>query len=188
MSLIRLAFLVLIITIFIQKDELKLQREELKGQKEQLEKQNKLYETQFFETTFFNMINLHHKIIDSLSKENLSGRQVLNKEITTLINKHYNNKTIEFKESSPIIYNLFNIFRFLDQKGSSIEISSYIEIAKSQLTKLEFILLKIVSIYQISTKSGKLGNKYALFVEEIPPKTTFPPGVITPPQNDNYYF
>ncbi len=67
------AFAGLIYAIFLQKNELSLQRkelkytrEELKGQKEQLKLQNSTLEKQNFESTFFQLLNLHNIIVNSI--------------------------------------------------------------------------------------------------------------------------
>ena len=52
--------LFLVSTIFIQRSQLKLQHEEL------IETQN-IFRSQSFENTFFNMINLHNQIVQSIS-------------------------------------------------------------------------------------------------------------------------
>ena len=75
-----LAFAGILIALYMQKHELELQREELsatreelklqrmemKGQKKQLEIQNKTSEKQRFENTFFQLLDVHHKIIIDL--------------------------------------------------------------------------------------------------------------------------
>ena len=72
-----LAFVGIILTIYLQKRELSLQREELvlqreelvltrkeiKGQKEQLEEQNKTLRHQNFENTFFQLISHFNQIL-----------------------------------------------------------------------------------------------------------------------------
>jgi hypothetical protein len=69
-----LAFAGLVVAILIQRDELQLQRdeleltrEELRGQKEQLTKQAEIFRKQMFESTFFQLIRLHHDLVDALS-------------------------------------------------------------------------------------------------------------------------
>ncbi|MEY9096262.1 hypothetical protein [Paenibacillus sp. RC84] len=57
----------IVYTIFIQKKEFQLQREELKLQREESKLTREVFITQRFETTFFNLINLHHDIVKSLS-------------------------------------------------------------------------------------------------------------------------
>ncbi|TAK61666.1 MAG: hypothetical protein EPO24_05635 [Bacteroidetes bacterium] len=68
-----LAFAGVIVTIYLQSKELKLQRQELedtrkeiKGQKEQLEIQNKTLLLQNFENKFFQLLSLHHQIVNSI--------------------------------------------------------------------------------------------------------------------------
>lgn len=69
-----LAFGGIIYTIFQQKIELKLQREELKLQRQEVEKTNQelakqveAMNSQRFESTFFNMLSLHHQITNGLT-------------------------------------------------------------------------------------------------------------------------
>ncbi len=50
----------------LQRDELQLTREELRGQKKELERQNVNLERQSFRATFFEMVRLHHEIIQQL--------------------------------------------------------------------------------------------------------------------------
>jgi hypothetical protein len=69
-----LAFAGIVYTILIQRDELALQREELqlqrqelRGQREQLEAQNSTFLRQNFDSAFFQMLALHHRIVESMS-------------------------------------------------------------------------------------------------------------------------
>ncbi|GKS15082.1 hypothetical protein YDYSY3_60820 [Paenibacillus chitinolyticus] len=57
----------IVYTIFIQKKEFQLQREELKLQRKESKLTREVFIIQRFETTFFNLINLHHDIVKSLS-------------------------------------------------------------------------------------------------------------------------
>lgn len=50
----------------MQQDELKMQREELAKTREEFELTNKTLTKQQFESTFFNMINLHHNLLKDL--------------------------------------------------------------------------------------------------------------------------
>lgn len=61
-----LAFAGIIYTIMLQRRELKLQRSELRQTREEFKIQNDTLAKQRFENTFFQMIDLHHKIIDKL--------------------------------------------------------------------------------------------------------------------------
>lgn len=62
-----LAFAVIIYTISLQKKELALQRKELADTRKEFEIQNQTLRKQRFESTFFNLLNLHHSIVDKIS-------------------------------------------------------------------------------------------------------------------------
>ena len=64
-----LALAGIIYTIFLQKDEMAQTREILILQQKEFELQNKTLLLQRFETTFFNLVSLHHQIIDSIEFE-----------------------------------------------------------------------------------------------------------------------
>ncbi|WP_343334184.1 putative phage abortive infection protein [Draconibacterium aestuarii] len=61
-----LAFAGIIITIFLQSRELKLQRDELAETREEFKTQNLTLRLQRFENTFFNMLSLHHDIVNNI--------------------------------------------------------------------------------------------------------------------------
>ena len=64
----------IIITILLQKNELKLQREELKETRKEFKIQNETLNIQRFENTFFNLLNLHHKIVDEIDYRRIKGK------------------------------------------------------------------------------------------------------------------
>lgn len=61
-----LALAGIIFTILLQKDELGLQREELKETRKEFQTQNRTLKIQRFENTFFNLLSLHHQIVDGI--------------------------------------------------------------------------------------------------------------------------
>ena len=68
-----LAFVGVIYAILLQRRELQFQREELeetreelKGQRVQLELQNRTFRQQTFDNAFFQMLSLHHQIVNSI--------------------------------------------------------------------------------------------------------------------------
>lgn len=61
-----LAFAGIIISIFLQSEELTETREEIKAQKEEFEKQTAVFNQQTFENTFFKMLNLHNEVVQSI--------------------------------------------------------------------------------------------------------------------------
>lgn len=69
-----LAFVGLIYTILLQREDLKLTQDELRGQKEELKTQNGTLKLQRFESTFFNLVNAHLTLLNS----EMTNRSVLN--------------------------------------------------------------------------------------------------------------
>lgn len=61
-----LAFAGIIFTILLQSKELKLQREEIKSNRDEFKTQNNTLKIQRFENTFFNLLQLHHQIVNSI--------------------------------------------------------------------------------------------------------------------------
>lgn len=79
-----LAFAGVIVTVWMQREELKLQREELeatreelRGQKEQMELQNATLKLQQFESTYFQMLSLHNENLRGVVFSH-SGRENFN--------------------------------------------------------------------------------------------------------------
>ena len=61
-----LALAGIILTILLQRKELKLQREELRDTRTEFETQNETLKLQRFENTFFSILNLHHQIVAAI--------------------------------------------------------------------------------------------------------------------------
>lgn len=61
-----LALAGIILTILLQKKELKFQREELKQTRKEFEIQNETLKIQRFENTFFSLLNQHHQIVNTI--------------------------------------------------------------------------------------------------------------------------
>lgn len=119
-----LAFAGLIITLFYQKEELKLQREELaqtreelKGQKKEFEIQNKTLKQQQFSTTFFHLLNAVQINIDNIEitrkddhkSKGISCFRLFVVELGRAINYyiHKNQKNVPQKEAEEIYKNLY---------------------------------------------------------------------------------
>jgi hypothetical protein len=60
------AFGGIIFTIFLQSKELKIQRKELKDTRKEFKTQNETLKIQRFENTFFNLLSIHHQIVNSI--------------------------------------------------------------------------------------------------------------------------
>lgn len=61
-----LAFAGVIATLYLQNSDLRLQRKEMKEQRKEFATENKTLKYQRFENLFYNMLNLHQKIIEGL--------------------------------------------------------------------------------------------------------------------------
>ena len=75
------AFLGVVVAILLQRQELRLQRaevrqtrKELAGQREQLEQQNATFRQQMFDSAFFQMLSLHHEIVNGIDLERRNPR------------------------------------------------------------------------------------------------------------------
>ncbi|WP_289039616.1 putative phage abortive infection protein [uncultured Zobellia sp.] len=73
----------IIYTIFLQKKELTLQRKELKNTRKEFTIQNKTLRLQRFENTFFNLLSLHHQILDSIDFD-IQRKKMMDGGIKTL--------------------------------------------------------------------------------------------------------
>ncbi len=79
-----LALAGIIITILLQGKELKLQRKELKETREEFKIQNLTLRFQRFENTFFNLLSLHHQIVEAIDLD----IYIENKEEGSLLQKY----------------------------------------------------------------------------------------------------
>jgi hypothetical protein len=73
-----LAFAGIIFTILLQRKELQLQRDELSSTRAVFEKQNEMLSQQKFESTYFQMLNLFHSIVNSIDiRRNNAERTII---------------------------------------------------------------------------------------------------------------
>lgn len=105
----------------MQQDELKMQREELAKTREEFELTNKTLTKQQFESTFFNMINLHHNLLKDLK----GGRQYLedinfelSSRYSTNVNEFWKNKLYSLKNNDRNKFNDFLLSMYLFEKSN----------------------------------------------------------------------
>lgn len=190
-----LAFVILIITLHYQREELRLQRkeltltrEELKGQKEQLEIQN-------FENKFFGLLNLLREVVNSLSYKNRVGSdsfRVLsdklfshfdgNRKIISGIDKQkqigklYHFYVLERFPDSYFNYmrTLYHVFKFID--NAELETPKkkfYTNIVRAQVSFSELSLLFYNCLSPLGEDKFKpLVEKYAL-LKHLKPNSLF---------------
>ncbi len=171
-----MTFIGVLFTIQLQHEELALTRSEIKRQGDALEKQN-------FESTFFQMLNLHNSIVSSVRFYSHNGSgvpaegvecfQYFYNELRDRIQK--SNGDIEsgyaifwrkYRQQVAHYYRyLLNIIKFVDQSG--IDIDKYMLLIRAQLSDYDLVLL----LYNASTVGGSKFkyyiSKYHL-LEDIP--------------------
>jgi len=164
--------------LILQREELVLTRNELKGQREQFEIQNITLEIQKFENTFFNMIKLHHNIIQSIAYKEFDGRRYFQKarnDFESILNhpikSKIENQTDFFNAAYLDFYNrhfgyighyfrnLYTIFKFIDNSNIKNK-KFYTDIIKAQLCKDEIYLI----FFNGLSKYGK--NRFKPLIEK----------------------
>lgn len=107
-----LALAGIILTILLQRKELKLQREELRDTRKEFETQNETLKIQRFENTFFNLLNQHHQIVNAIDFRYYKSKEKEKKQIrmggASLLSQAKN----EPDEKEIVIINGRDVFRF----------------------------------------------------------------------------
>jgi len=138
----------IILSILLQRNELQLQRQELINTRLEFKQQNQTLILQRFENTFFNMLNLHHQIVNNMDldetstyyqgmnavKENIkiTGRDVFEKkyyELAKELNKDIENfnkiyDSFYAKSNSDLGHyfrNLYRIIKLVNETKFSID-------------------------------------------------------------------
>ena len=183
-----LAFGGLIITILLQRQELKLQRDELRlqrmemqGQREQLQIQSATFEQQRFETTFFELLRVHNDIISSFytvdSGRYVHGRECLRIKVNRLLAIYQKDQRNVHELMSNLNDNgvprleqffkqLYHIVKFIDDSEISRK-SHYMGLLHSQLDYNELILLAYNGLGSNAKDFKRLIEKYGL-LENLP--------------------
>ncbi|OIK03929.1 putative phage abortive infection protein [Bacillus sp. MUM 13] len=187
------SFLALLVTLRMQKEQLDIQKEEMQATRQEFIEQNKTLSIQRFENTFFQMVNLHHDIINSIVYDridNISGRASFQHLYDTFKKMYLRNmdKDFEFRGKTDLskiritykpIYesnedklghyfrNLYRILKFIDETDMSIlnseDKKNYIGIIRAQLSSYELGLIFYNSLSILGHNSLLLADKYNLF-------------------------
>lgn len=104
-----LALAGIILTILLQRKELKLQREELRDTRKEFETQNETLKLQRFENTFFNVLNQHHQIVNSIDYRYYKAKE---KESEMGFLSMSARKNMPAEEKEVVIINGRDVFRF----------------------------------------------------------------------------
>jgi hypothetical protein len=185
-----LAFAGVLITIYIQREDLRLTRQELEGQRLQLQAQNDTLKRQAFENTFFQLLGLHNDIVNAITyhryydKMNFKGRECFDLFYQELSNKYEDIKRSDIEKNDRKIVskayldffddyqsdighyfrNLYHIFKFIYKYDLKIYKRRYTNIVRAQLSTSELALLFYngLSVYGID-KFKPLIEEYQLF-------------------------
>jgi hypothetical protein len=197
-----LAFAGLIYTILLQRHDLALQRQEIAetrteiaGQREQLERQSGIFDLQQFESTFFQLLSLHHEIVRSLyisSASPAEGRAVLQRVHERLLATHSDRRG-QMAERDPLevvrtvwvdtaglsghfpdllthyFRNLFQVAQFVDDSRISQK-QLYMRFLRAQLSGRELFLLFFYALgpEPVRVYYRDLIQRYGL-LESLPP-------------------
>lgn len=127
-----LAFAGIIFTILLQRKELKYQRQELRETRKEFEIQNKTLKLQRFESTFFNLLSLHHQIVDSIDIDIQKQKKVENPASYNL-KEIFNQKT----EYERLILKSRDVFKYKFEELKFI-LKDVDEVSKVNIAYLEF--------------------------------------------------
>lgn len=185
-----LTFMGLLITIIIQKKELKESRDVFKGQQEALEKQQEEMTIQSFDNKFFQMLNSFNKTVDSLNLI-MNGRTYIGKNVFEQLIKELTNRIkncnkntkklnkadclkdifIDFNDNYDTTFkyyflNLYQLLVFIDEEIPHSDekkySKKYTNIVRAQLSKNELILLTYNAVGVIDF----CGDNYKKLIEK----------------------
>lgn len=175
------------LTIFLVVKSINLQTNEFNAMIQNQQETTKLLSLQNFENTFFNLIDLHHKVVMSvngdISDKNYFGRDFF---YHFVIYSRDEVKEIDFKKH---IYNfsekfshyrltVFEIFNFISNFAPIDNTDKYISIYKSQFSQTELITLCYLATNNNDEKIMELFNKYTLIdLISIENKEKLPDGI-----------
>ena len=171
-----ITFLAVLLTLWLQRQELVLTRDEMIRSADALERQDASLKKQSFENTFFEMLKLHNSIVESIDLANLEtgavtkGRDAFNifyNRFTKIYRANFDksngrNSKLAISELSYFIFwkeartelghyfrFLFNFFRFIEKSG--IEDSFYVKL--------------LILFYNNISANGKAFGHYAKLYE-----------------------
>jgi hypothetical protein len=175
--LIYIAFLGQKLALFFQAEQLRLAKQELDRQESQLAAQNEVTNRQNFESAFFQLLRLHHEIVNAMEQGKVKGRalfQEWHREMKSPFFAKFE-ETTSPEEAANLAYslvyarnqselahyfrNLYHIFKFIKRSPIGNK-KDYTSIVRAQLSAYELALLH----YNCKTESG---NKFFDLLQEF---------------------
>ena len=170
-----LGFIALLLTLKLQRQELKISTEELAKSAKALELQNKALAQQNFENTFFQLLRRHGELVSETNFNRVTGRDAFKSLYTETLDPiyHFDHEKINnVRERAMAAYRrffddyhhilahyfrtLYHVFKFIDMSQlSEIEKTVYADIACAQLSSFELCLM----FYNGIVGKGKTGFK-----------------------------
>ncbi|MBN9219299.1 MAG: putative phage abortive infection protein [Mesorhizobium sp.] len=169
----------LLLTIVIQQFELRLTRDEFARSANALETQIQSTDRQNFESTFFQMLNLHNSIVNAMDLRNKEGGQTSTgrdcfKTFFVYFERMYHNNMEpndgdkissaykEFMDSykqdiGHYFRYLYNVVRFVDE-SPVVDKQRYMRLLRAQLSDYELLLM----FYSCQTPIGKRFGQYVV--------------------------
>ncbi|MFZ1742075.1 MAG: putative phage abortive infection protein [Pontixanthobacter sp.] len=186
-----ITFLALILTLWLQRQELSLTRDEMVRSANALDRQANTLKHQSFEKTFFEMLSLHNAIVEAIDLVNPDNGNVTKGR--DAFNVFYNRFTKIFRdkvetnkengggyselETAQLAYFLFwkdaktelshyfrflyNFFRFIEQ--SEVDDEFYPKLLRSQISDQELLVLFYNNISEQGNSFAKYADIYELF-------------------------
>ena len=181
-----LGLIALLLTLWIQTEELRVSTGELRRSAEALAEQNKSLQLQNFEDRFFKMVSLHHEIVRGMDLRRggdvtTSGRDCLKvfyERLMTKLEAAKRGDELNYKDGLLAGYesfyddhshelghyfrNIYRIMKFINESGVSNK-SEYSGILRAQLSNPELALLFYNGLSRRGDKLKPLAETYALF-------------------------
>lgn len=99
----------IILTILLQRKELKYQREELRDTRREFQIQNETLKIQRFENTFFHLLDQHHQIVNAID---FTYHKKKKKEEPTSISQMYHQRDSPLADLESVTINGRDVFRY----------------------------------------------------------------------------
>lgn len=166
-----LAFIWIIITVFMQSQELREQRTVLREQKDEFIEQNKNLKSQIFENTFSNMLSTLGEIIEAIDLNNIKHGRTTGRDCFRI---YYYRLEAHMDGGSPVDFDmsndeffkeyghefghyfrfLYNFFRFIDQSEHTKK--HHMRVLRAFLSDYELLLI----YYNCLTPTGQNFRNY----------------------------